>query len=290
MRDAIGLDLSRSRVIVVHGRISSVGAMRLITWNVNSVRARLPRVIELLVAHAPDVVCIQETKVASEAFPRDELQALGYHVVEHSEGRWNGVALLVAEHRAVTDVTCGLPGEPHPDEARWVEATVDGVRIVSVYVPNGREPSHPMFAAKLTFLAAASERAMELLQAGPLVIAGDFNVAPTDVDVWDPAAFEGATHVTEPERQAIERMIALGLADVYRTVDADEPAFTWWDYRMGAFRRGMGMRIDLVLASPALEVQSATVDTAFRRNNDAGDKPSDHAPVIVDFDHPAGAQ
>lgn len=257
--------------------------MRLITWNVNSVNARMPRVLELLDAHRPDVVCVQETKVASDAFPRDPIEAAGYRVVEHSEGRWNGVALLVATGREVADVVCGLPGEPMPEEARWIEATVDGVRVVSVYVPNGREPDHPMFTAKLEFFAAATSRAQQLVADAPVVIAGDFNVAPADRDVWDIAAFDNATHVTPQERAGLHALLATGLSDAYRLVEPHEPAFTWWDYRMGAFRRGMGMRIDLVLTSADLQVASVAVDTSFRRNNAAGDKPSDHAPVVVEL-------
>lgn len=263
--------------------------MRLISWNVNSIRARLPRVRELLTQHAPDVVCVQETKVATDTFPHEELAALGYRAIEHSEGRWNGVALLVPAAAEVADVQLGLPGEPDPAEARWIEATVDGVRTVSVYVPNGREPDHPMFAAKLTFLDAARERLARLIAAGPTVLAGDVNVALEDRDVWDIAAFVDATHVTPPERQRLAALLDLGLTDAYRQVAPDGDGFTWWDYRMGAFRRGMGMRIDYALASHHLEVAACEVDTSFRRVNDAGDKPSDHAPLLVELTPPAPA-
>jgi len=255
--------------------------MRLVTWNVNSVRARLPRVLELLAAHRPDVVCLQETKVDAAGFPAQVLHDAGYAVVEHSEGRWNGVALLVAASTP-TAVCRGLPGEPNPAEARWVEADVDGVRIASVYVPNGREPTHPMFDEKLRFLEAMQAHATELVAEGPTVIAGDFNVAPDDRDVWDPSLFVGATHVTADERHRLEGLLAVGLTDAHRVVVPEGSDFTWWDYRMGAFRRGMGMRIDLALVSRHLSVDHVEVDTAFRRNNEAGDKPSDHAPVVVD--------
>jgi exodeoxyribonuclease III len=257
--------------------------MRLVTWNVNSVRARLPRVRELLVAHAPDVVCVQETKVAADAFPHDDLAALGYHAVEHSEGRWNGVALVVRADLAVDDVRRGLPGEPSADQARWIEASIDGVRVASTYVPNGRDPAHEMFAEKLAFLDAACAHLDLLVASGPVVVAGDFNVAPTDLDVWDPVALEGATHVTPEERARITALTRLGLVDAFRSLHPPDAGFTWWDYRMGAFRRGMGMRIDLVLAGPGLAPVSAEVDTAFRRNNAAGDKPSDHAPLVVEL-------
>ncbi len=260
--------------------------MRLISWNVNSIRARLPRVVELLEQHRPDVVCIQETKVAAEAFPHEALAAVGYRAVEHSEGRWNGVALVVPDHLEVAGIQAGLPGEPDPAEARWLEGTVGGVRIVSAYVPNGREPDHPMFVAKLRFLDAARHRLDELVAAGPTVVAGDFNVALEDRDVWDIAAFAGATHVTPDERSRLMDLLDLGLVDAFRAVRPDDEGFTWWDYRMGAFRRGMGMRIDYALVSRHLDVHAVEVDTRFRRNNAEGDKPSDHAPLVVELSTP----
>jgi exodeoxyribonuclease III len=260
-----------------------VRVMRLVTWNVNSVRARLPRVRELLLAHAPDVLCVQETKVAAEAFPHDDLAELGYRAVAHSEGRWNGVALVVRDGLEIEDVRAGLPGEPSPDQARWIEAVVDGVRVASTYVPNGRDPTHAMFVEKLGFLDAMCAHVGASLASGPVVVAGDFNVAPADLDVWDPEALEGSTHVTPAERERIAALGALGLTDAFRALHPDDTGFTWWDYRMGAFRRGMGMRIDLVLVGPDLEPVAATVDTVFRRNNEAGDKPSDHAPLIVEL-------
>jgi exodeoxyribonuclease III len=257
--------------------------MRLITWNVNSLKARWPRVPELLAAHAPDVVCLQETKLAADAFPHAELAALGYSAVESSEGRWNGVALLVRDGLTVTDPVRELPGSPVPEEARWIEATVDGVRIASVYVPNGREVANEWYARKLDFLAAMRDRLAVSVAAGPTVVAGDFNVAPEDQDVWDLAAFpEGSTHVTGPERDAIGALAALGLVDAQRAVLPQGEAFTWWDYRGGAFHRGHGLRIDLALVA-GLGVAGVSVDRVARRNNEAGDKPSDHAPVVVDL-------
>jgi exodeoxyribonuclease III len=258
--------------------------MRLVTWNVNSLRARLPRVLELLHEHAPDVVCLQETKVAAATFPHDTVGAVGYRAVDRSAGRWNGVALLVRDGLSVDDVRPSLSGEPDPEEARWLEADVDGIRVATVYVPNGREPGHAMFAAKLRFLAAVRDRVAELTAAGPTVVAGDVNVAPEDRDVWDPAAFVGATHVTPEERHGLAEILASGLRDAYRDAEPDAPGFTWWDYRMGAFRRGMGMRIDLALVSEHLAVARAQVDTTFRRVNQAGDKPSDHAPIVLDLE------
>ncbi|MCC5950174.1 MAG: exodeoxyribonuclease III [Nitriliruptoraceae bacterium] len=255
--------------------------MRLITWNVNSIRARLPRVLELLEQHAPDVVCVQETKVAADTFPHEAVAAVGYRAVERSEGRWNGVALLVQEDRTVDEVRAVLPGEPNPAEARWLEAVVDGIRIASVYVPNGREPDHPMFAEKLTFLDAMRVHLERLCADGPTVVAGDLNVAPEDRDVWDIGALEGATHVTEQERSRLRAMLEGPVIDAYREVEPDAVGYTWWDYRMQAFRRRMGMRIDLALVSEGLTVRSAAVDTTFRVANEAGDKPSDHAPLVV---------
>jgi exodeoxyribonuclease III len=257
--------------------------MRLVTWNVNSLRARLPRVLELLADHRPDVVCLQETKVDAASFPHAELASAGYLAVERSEGRWNGVALLVPEGREVTDVARDLAGEPSPAEARWIEATVDGVRVASAYVPNGRELDHPMFVEKLAFLDAMAARVATLAAAGPVVVAGDFNVAPEDRDVWDPAQFVGATHVTPQERAGLAGVLAAGVRDAFRAVDPEAGAegFTWWDYRGGAFHRRHGLRIDLVLASADLDVAACVVDTVYRRNNAAGDKPSDHAPVVA---------
>jgi len=258
--------------------------MRLITWNVNSLKARLPRVPELLASQRPDVVCLQETKLAADAFPHAALAGLGYHAVEASEGRWNGVALLVRDGLEVSDVERGLPGSPVPDEARWIEGTVDGVRVASVYVPNGREVANEWYPRKLDFLAAMRDRLEVLVAAGPTVVAGDFNVAPEDVDVWDLAAFpEGSTHVTEPERDGLRAIEALGMRDAQRVVAPDGAAFTWWDYRGGAFHRGHGLRIDLAFVSGHLEVARVEVDRALRRNNEAGDKPSDHAPLVVDL-------
>lgn len=257
--------------------------MRLVTWNVNSIRARLPRVVELLAAHRPDVVCVQETKVAAETFPHEALADHGYRGVEASEGRWNGVALLVPTSTEVEDVVAGLPGAPDPTEARWVEATVDGVRVASVYVPNGRDRDHPMFVAKLRFLEAMRAHAEALVAAGPVVIAGDVNIAPEDRDVWDVAQAGLTTHVTPEERGRLGEVLAVGLQDAHRVVSPDAEGFTWWDYRLNSFQRGFGMRIDLALVSHHLTVTGCAVDTDLRRPNEAGDKPSDHAPLVVDL-------
>ena len=257
--------------------------MRIATWNVNSVKQRLPRLLPWLDERQPDVVCLQETKLADEAFQellREELDERGYEVAVHGEATWNGVAIL--SRAGLEDVTPGLagaPGFPHP-EARAVAATCGGIRVVSVYVPNGREPGSDHYGYKLEWLAALSE----VVAAGPdaTVVCGDMNIAPADADVFDPAAYEGHTHVTEPERAALAELQALGLRDVVRDRWPDERVFTYWDYRAGMFHRDLGMRIDLVLAgAPVAErVRAAWVDRKARK----GKGPSDHAPVVVDLD------
>lgn len=254
--------------------------MRLATWNVNSVTARLPRLLDWLPAVAPDVVCLQETKVSE--FPAPEVAKLGYEVAAHGSGRWNGVAVL--SRVGLTEVSLGFPGEPgFPDpEARAVGATCDGVRVWSVYVPNGRTIDSPHYAYKLAWLAAlGSALKPEIAAHHRLAVCGDFNVAPTDADVWDAAAFAGSTHVTAPERDALAALRGLGLVDVVpRPLKGPNP-FTYWDYRAGMFHQDMGMRIDLVYATPA--VAGAVTDAYIDREARKGKGPSDHAPVVIDF-------
>jgi exodeoxyribonuclease-3 len=252
----------------------------LATWNVNSMRVRLPRVLELLEKHHPHALLMQETKVDPGAFPRIELDAAGYRVADHSGGRWAGVAIAARADLELADVRTGLAGEPDAGEARWIEATVAGVRLASVYVPNGREVGSPTFAAKLRFLESMAGRAAELA-AGPAMIAGDMNVCPTDADVYDPAAFVGSTHVTPDERERLGRVLDAGLVDAYRQLHPDDVGFTWWDYRQGHFHRGLGLRIDLALVSAALAplLRSCGIDRDFRK----GPKPSDHAPLLIEL-------
>jgi exodeoxyribonuclease III len=240
----------------------------------------MPRVLELLEAHRPDLLFIQETKTAPDAFPELELNAAGYHGVHHSAGRWAGVGLVAREGVELADVCLGLAGEPSVDEARWIEASVDGMRAVSVYVPNGREVGSPWYEDKLRFLEAAARRIGEL-SSGPLVIAGDFNVCPTDLDVYDPAAFVDETHVTEPERERFRALLEAGTVDAFRELEPDEPGFTWWDYRAGHFHKKMGLRIDAFLLSPPLAsgLRSCGIDRNFRK----GPKPSDHAPLLAEL-------
>jgi exodeoxyribonuclease-3 len=255
--------------------------VRIATWNVNSVTARLPRLVEWLQQTSPDAVCLQETKVSADGFPADDVANAGYQVAAHGDGRWNGVAIL--SRVGTTDVVRGLRDEPgYPDpEARAIAATCGGVRLWSVYVPNGREPGHDHYAYKLRWLdALRATVASELTPDRPLAVLGDFNVAPTDDDVWDPSVFVGSTHVTPPEREALKALRDSGLKDVLpRPLKYDVP-FTYWDYRAGNFHKNFGMRIDLVYASPALA--GAVTDAYVDREARKGKGPSDHAPVVVD--------
>ncbi len=264
-------------------RSATVCIVRVATWNVNSVRQRLPRLLPWLDERRPEVVCLQETKLADDAFLEllgDELTGRGYEIAVHGEPAWNGVAIL--SRAGLDDVVKGLPGAPgFPDpEARAVAATCGGVRIVSVYVPNGREPDSDHYRYKLAWLASLRET----VAAGPeaMIVCGDMNIAPTDDDVFDPQAYVGHTHVTPPERAALAELRDAGLHDVVRDRWPNERVFTYWDYRAGMFHQDLGMRIDLVLASASVEerVKAAWVDRQARK----GRGPSDHAPVIVDLD------
>jgi exodeoxyribonuclease-3 len=257
--------------------------VRIATWNVNSVKQRVPRLLPWLDERQPDIVCLQETKLADAAFQAllgDELAVRGYAVAPHGEGQWNGVAILsrVGLEDLVAGVA-GAPGFPHP-EARAVSATCAGIRVFSVYVPNGRVPESEHYFYKLAWLEALRE----VVGGGPeaRVVCGDFNIAPTDADVFDPEAYLGETHVTPPEREALARLQDLGLRDVVRERWPTQRVFTYWDYRAGMFHKDLGMRIDLVLASEpvASRVCAAWVDRHARK----GTLPSDHAPVIVDLD------
>lgn len=257
--------------------------MRIATWNVNSARQRLPRLLGWLDERSPEVVCLQETKLSDDAFAEvlgAELAGRGYAYAHHGEGRWNGVALL--SRVGLDDVVAGLPGGPGfpHQEARAVAATCGGLRVHSVYVPNGREPGSDHYAYKLASLAALGE--VVGTAAATTLVCGDVNIAPADADVFDPDAYVGQTHVTAPERAALHDLQALGLRDVVRERWPDDTVFTYWDYRAGMFHKNLGMRIDLVLAGdhPAGRVQAAWVDRKARK----GTGPSDHAPVIVDLD------
>jgi exodeoxyribonuclease-3 len=257
--------------------------VRITTWNVNSMKQRLPRFLPWLDERQPDVVCLQETKLADDAFTEllgSELTDRGYEVALHGEPAWNGVAIL--SRQGLEDVVQGIPGAPgfpHP-EARAVTATCGGIRITSVYVPNGREPDSDHYRYKLAWLAALKD----MVAAGPeaAIVTGDMNIAPTDDDVFDPDAYIGQTHVTAPERKALADLQSLGLHDVVRDRWPGERVFSYWDYRAGMFHQDLGMRIDLLLASDPVadRVQAAWIDRQARK----GKGPSDHAPVIVDLD------
>jgi exodeoxyribonuclease III len=254
--------------------------MRLATWNVNSVTARLPRLLDWLGQADADVVCLQETKTAD--FPVGPVGELGYQAATFGLGRWNGVALL--SRVGIDDVTLGFSDEPgYPDpEARAISATCAGVRVWSVYVPNGRTPEDPHYTYKLAWLTALrSALAADIEAHRDVVVAGDFNIAPTDADVWDPALFAGATHVTPAERQALAELQRLGLADVVPSPMKGPNPFTYWDYRAGMFHQDKGMRIDLVYATPPVagRVTRAYVDREARK----GKGPSDHAPIVLDL-------
>jgi exodeoxyribonuclease-3 len=256
--------------------------VRIATWNVNSIKQRVPRLLPWLDERQPDVVCLQETKCSDDVFREllgDPLAERGYSLALHGEPTWNGVAIL--SRAGIEDVVKGIdgaPGFPHP-EARAVAATCDGVRMVSVYVPNGRVPDSEHYQYKLAWLASLRD----MISAGPeaTVVCGDMNIAPTDEDVFNPDAYVGHTHVTEPERAALAELGALGLHDVVRDRWPGERVFTYWDYRAGMFHQDLGMRIDLVLAGgPIAErVRAAWVDRKARK----GSGPSDLAPVIVDL-------
>ncbi|MGH3240411.1 MAG: exodeoxyribonuclease III, partial [Spirillospora sp.] len=260
--------------------------MRLATWNVNSVKARLPRLLAWLDESEPDVVCLQETKCRADQFPAAEVEELGYATAAHGDGRWNGVAVL--SRVGIENVSNGFPGEPAYEgedaaegpqtpqtpqttladpvprvpEARALGATCGGVRVWSLYAPNGRTPDSAHYVYKLEWFAALRDTlAAELAAGTPLVACGDYNVAPTDEDVWDPAAFADSTHVTPPERQALADLRALGLHDVVPTPMKGPFPYTYWDYRAGMFHKNLGMRIDLFYASEAVagRVRSAYV-------------------------------
>jgi exodeoxyribonuclease-3 len=257
--------------------------MRVVSWNVNSLGARLARVEKWLTLFQPDVVCMQETKCSDASFPALAFASLGYETTHHGQGQWNGVAIL--SRVGLEDPHAGFADGADADpEARVVWATCGGARIASCYVPNGRSLSDDHYQYKLAWLQRL--RATLDAQCDPrsdVALLGDFNIAPTDLDVWDPKKFVNATHVSPPERAALAELQGWGLDDVFRTQYPDvDGLYSWWDYRAGSFHKRQGMRIDLVLASASLAARTswAIVD----RNARKGETPSDHAPLIVDFD------
>jgi len=254
--------------------------LRIATWNVNSLRVRLPQLKDWFAANPVDVIALQETKLPDADFPRAEIEALGLHAAYSGQRTYNGVALLAKSPPA--DVVAGIPGF-EDEQRRVIAATVAGVRVVDVYVPNGQSVGSDKYDYKLRWLAALRDYlAAELARHPQLAVLGDFNIAPEDRDVHDPKAWEGSVHVSEPERAALRALLATGLVDCFRRFEQPERSFSWWDYRMMAFRRNAGLRIDLVLASEALaqKCDSCHIDKAPRRL----ERPSDHAPVLAAFD------
>jgi exodeoxyribonuclease-3 len=257
--------------------------VRIATWNVNSLKARLPRVEEWLTYARPDVLCMQETKFADSAFPAMAFSALGYEAVHCGQGQWNGVAIL--SRIGVEDVVAGFSDQAEDEvvEARLLWATCGGVRIASVYVPNGRRVGSEHYEAKLQWLDRLRRHVETSCEpSAPLAICGDFNVAPDDRDVWDPTKLHGGTHVSPPEREAVDDLRRWGLVDVFRECRPEPGIYSWWDYRAGDFHQGRGLRIDLVLATKPLAARArfALIDRFARK----GKLPSDHAPVLVDFE------
>jgi len=256
--------------------------MRIATWNVNSLKARLPRVEDWLGYAQPDVLCLQETKLADSAFPHLAFSALGYESVHHGDGRWNGVGIL--SRVGIEDVVCGFASAVEADtDTRLLTARCSGVSVTSVYVPNGRALDHDQYTYKLTWLQKLRQHLSAVTGPGEAVaVCGDFNIAPEDRDVWDPSVFVGSTHVSEPERQALADLEAWGLHDAFRLQRPEEGLYTYWDYRAGDFHQYRGMRIDLILLSPPLADRLRWV--LMDRNARKGKLPSDHAPLFVDLD------
>ena len=261
--------------------------MKLATWNVNSLKVRLPQVLEWLAANPVEVLCLQETKQQDVDFPKDELMAAGYHSVFTGQKTYNGVAILSRE--AAIDVQMGIPALRHgsgqafeDEQKRVIAATFGDVRVVNVYIPNGQSLDSDKYQYKLAWLKALHDwLKQELVRYPKLLLLGDYNIAPEDRDVHDPAAWVGNVLVSEPERDAFRALVALGLKDSYRLLEQAEKTFSWWDYRMMAFRRNMGMRIDHILISEALvpECKSCIIDKAPRKL----ERPSDHTPVVVEL-------
>ncbi len=254
--------------------------MKIASWNVNSLKVRLEQVLDWLEANRPDVLGLQETKLADEQFPAEAFAEAGWRVRYSGQKTYNGVALV--SRAEATDVVTDLPGLDDP-QRRVLGATIDGVRIYNLYVPNGSEVGSDKYDYKLFWLDRLAEQlADELGRHFELVAMGDFNIAPTDADVYDPDELAGQIHCSEPERAALARLLELDLDDTFRRFEQPEGAYSWWDYRAAAFRRNRGLRIDLILASAALAARcrSSVVDVAPRR----AERPSDHAPVVAEFD------
>jgi exodeoxyribonuclease-3 len=251
--------------------------MKLVTWNVNSLKVRLPQLLDFLSTRQPDVVCLQETKVEDHNFPRAELESAGYQVTFSGQKTYNGVALL--SKNALTDVQTGIPGFDD-EQKRVIAASVDGIRVVCVYIPNGQSVDSDKYQYKLNWLEALARWLGDEITRHPnLALLGDYNIAPEDRDVHDPDAWRGQVLFSGPERQAFSKLLALGLKDSFRLFEQAEKSFSWWDYRMMAFRRNHGLRIDHILLSAPLarKCTSSAIDRDMRKL----ERPSDHAPVMA---------
>jgi exodeoxyribonuclease-3 len=253
--------------------------MKLATWNINSLNVRLPHVLDWIGKHQPDVLCLQETKLEDPKFPADALRDAGYEALFHGQKTYNGVAIL--SRLPMSDMQIGIPGLDD-EQKRVISATIEGIRVVCAYVPNGENLTSPKFEYKMKWMEAFRLRLKQELEQHPkLAVVGDYNVAPEAQDVHDPALWEDKIHFTEPERKALHALFDLGLVDAFRLFDQPERSYTWWDYRMMAFRRKMGLRIDHILLSSELAklCTSCTIDVEPRRL----ERPSDHAPVIAEL-------
>ncbi len=254
--------------------------MKVATWNVNSLKVRLPQVLDWLQKHAPDVLCLQETKLEDAKFPEQDLRAAGYHAVYSGQKTYNGVAIL--SKLSATDAQSSIPGFDDPQK-RVLAATINGARVICLYVPNGQSVDSDKYLYKLNWLARATDwLRLERAANDRLIVVGDFNVAPEERDVHDPKAWEGQVLCSVPERRAFQDLLAIGLVDGFRLFEQPPQAYTWWDYRMNAFKRRMGLRIDHILLSNSVAAtcRACSIDIEPRKD----ERPSDHAPVFADIE------
>jgi exodeoxyribonuclease-3 len=265
-------------VIEQPGRINQHGHMRIVTWNVNSLNVRLPHVLGFLSEYQPDILALQETKVPDEKFPRAEIEAAGYHVIFSGQKTYNGVAIISKSE--ATGIETDLPGLDDP-QRRVLAATIDEQRIINLYVPNGQEVGSEKYDYKFRWLSALHDYLKsELSRHERLIALGDYNIAPADIDIYNPKRWQGKIMCSEPEREMFRSLLELGLNDSIRQLYPDEPMHSWWDYRLNAFKRGWGIRIDHILTTAALSLGAGGVHQAERGK----ERPSDHAPVWLEFD------
>ncbi len=265
-------------VIEQPGRINQHSHMHIVTWNVNSLNVRLPHVLGFLSEHKPDILALQETKVPNERFPRAEIEAAGYHVTFSGQKTYNGVAIISKSE--ATGIVTDLPGLDDP-QRRVLAATIDGQRIINLYVPNGQEVGSEKYAYKFRWLGVLRDYLKsELAQHERLVVLGDYNIAPADIDIYNPKRWQGKIMCSEPEREMFRSLLELGLTDAIRSLHPGEPMHSWWDYRLNAYKRGWGIRIDHILTTAAVSLGIGGVHQAERGK----ERPSDHAPVWLEFD------